>query len=494
MSKQDQAIKPFALKIGLEVHVQLTCLKSKLFCGCSSDYRQVPPNTFVCPVCLGIPGSLPVLNRKALEAAISVALALDCKLSKRVLFWRKNYAYPDMSKNFQISQFDRAGGIPVATDGRVAITVDRSRKDIRITRVHLEEDPAKLVYPSTIDTSPYTLADYNRSGIALLEIVTAPELASPREARVLLQSLRSILEYLEVSDGALEGAMRCDANISIEGGSRVEIKNISSFKEVERALNFELIRQRDLAKKGIVVKRETRHWDEKTRVTVSLREKEEEHDYRYFPEPDLMPVTIDDDWVEEIRSNMAELPDARKGRLVREYGLPPDDAEVITSDKHLADFFEEGAKLYGNPKVVSNWLIGDFLRYLHECDLEIPEVRMNPSNLAEMLRLIDEGTITGKMAKRVLAEMFSTGKSPGAIVREEGLVRLDDRRQLEKLIDEVLEQNPKAVRDALKDDEAIHFLLGQLMNATRGMADPELSNSILRERIMKIRGGSLKES
>ncbi len=476
------------VKIGLEVHTQLTCLKSKLFCGCSSDYRKGPPNSYVCPVCLGIPGSLPVLNEKAVNASISVALALNCKVFKTVFFWRKNYAYPDMSKNFQISQFDRAGGVPIAAEGRVTIAVDHSRKNIRIRRVHLEEDPARLIYPSTIDTSPYTLVDYNRSGIALLEIVTEPDLVSPKEARVFLQRLRTILGYLGVSDDALEGAMRCDANISIEGGSRVEIKNISSFKEVERALNFEIIRQRDLAKKDRTIKRETRHWDEKNRVTVSLREKEEEHDYRYFPEPDLVPVTIGDERLMEIHSNMPELPDARKDRLIREYGLPSYDAEVVASDKHLADFFEDCSKLYGDPKVVSNWLIGDFLRYLHESNLEVVQIKVTPSHLVELLSLIDEKRITGKLAKTILREMVSTGKSPGTIIQESGLARLGDLEELKRLVDQVFEQNPKAVRDAIEEDVAVHYLVGQLMRLTRGTADPALANEIIRKRIREMQG------
>ncbi len=482
------------VKIGLEVHCQLTCLRSKLFCGCSSDYRKAPPNSLVCPVCLGIPGSLPVLNKKSLEAAISVALALNCKLHETVFFWRKNYAYPDMSKNFQISQFDRVGGVPIASNGRVTITVNHSRKDIRIRRVHLEEDPAKLIYPSTIDSSPYTLVDYNRSGIALLEIVTDPDLTSPKEARIFLQRVRTILEYLEVSDGTLEGAMRCDANISTDGGSRVEIKNISSFKEVERGFNFEIIRQRGLARKGRSVKRETRHWDEKNRVTISLRGKEQEHDYRYFPEPDLMPITIQESQIEEIQSRMAELPDVRKERVIRKYKLPTYDAEVIVSDKHLADFFEKSARLYGDPKVVSNWLIGDFLRYVHEADLEIAQVKTTPIDLVEMLKLIDEGTITGKIAKTVLEEMISTGKAPNIIIQEKSLARISDFKQLERFVDRIFDQNPKAVKDAIKDPNAVHYLVGQLMKLTKGMADPTLANKIVREKIDQIRGSNLSDS
>jgi aspartyl-tRNA(Asn)/glutamyl-tRNA(Gln) amidotransferase subunit B len=448
----------------------------------------------VCPVCLGIPGSLPILNRKALEVAISVALALNCKLHKTVFFWRKNYAYPDMSKNFQISQFDRVGGVPIASNGNVAITVDHTRKDIRIRRVHLEEDPARLIYPSTIDSSPYTLVDYNRSGIALLEIVTDPDLDSPKEARIFLQRIRTILEYLEVSDGTLEGAMRCDANISIEGGSRVEIKNISSFKEVERAFHFEIIRQKGLARKGRTVKRETRHWDEKNRVTISLRGKEQEHDYRYFPEPDLTPINIQDSLIEKIQSTMTELPDARKNRLIQEYEIPNYDAEIIASDKHLADFFEKSARLYDDSKVVSNWLIGDFLRYLHEADLEVNQIKTTPEDLIELLELIDEGRITGKIAKPVLEEMISTGRSPTVIIQEKSLERISDLKILERLVDRVFDQNPKAVEDAIEDPNAVHYLVGQLMRLTKGMADPMISNKFVREKIDQIRESHSSDS
>ncbi len=475
------------VKIGLEVHVQLTSLKSKLFCSCPSDYRGKEPNTLVCPVCLGLPGALPVLNEKAVKYAIMAALALNCKVSKRMIFFRKNYYYPDLPKNFQITQYDKAGGVPLAVNGYLYIENQGEKRKIRISRVHLEEDPGRLIHIGPIDQSPYTLIDYNRSGIALLEIVTEPDIKSPKEARLFLQKLRNILEHLGIFDGSLEGSMRCDANISLAGGTRVEIKNITSFKEVERALNFEIIRQRGLVEKGIAIKRETRHWDEIRRITVSLRTKEEEQDYRYFPEPDLVPVVISEEMLEEIKAEMPELPEERANRFMSMYGLPRYDAEVLVSSKQLADFFEECVKLYDKPKEISNWMMSDLLRYLYENNLELHESKITPRMLVEMIRLIDRGVISGKIAKKILPEMIVYGKDPQRIVKEKGLVKITDENLLAELADKVFANHPKAVRDALIDDKAVHYLIGQLMKLTRGKADPAIANRIVREKLQKIR-------
>lgn len=483
-----------SVKIGLEVHTQLTSLKTKLFCNCPSDYRGKEPNTLVCPVCLGLPGSLPVLNKKAVKYAIMAALALNCQISEEMIFFRKNYYYPDLPKNFQITQYDRAGGVPLAVNGYLHIEDQGYRKKIRISRVHLEEDPGRLVHVGPIDQSPYTLVDYNRSGVALLEIVTEPDLKSPREARIFLQKLRNILEHLGIFDGSLEGSMRCDANISLAGGTRVEIKNITSFKEVERALSFEIIRQRGLVEKGITVKRETRHWDEIRRITVSLRTKEEEQDYRYFPEMDLAPILISKNFIEEVRAEMPELPEERIERFIKMYGLPKYDAEVLVSSKSLADFFEECVKLYDKPKEISNWMMSDLLRYLYENNIELYESKITPQKLVDMIRLIEEGIISGKIAKKILPEVIVSGKDPREIVMEKGLIKIMDEELLNELANKVFTENQKAVRDALVDDKAIHYLIGQLMRLTKGKADPNITNKIIREKIQKIRETELHKN
>ncbi|MFH0897630.1 MAG: Asp-tRNA(Asn)/Glu-tRNA(Gln) amidotransferase subunit GatB [Candidatus Bathyarchaeota archaeon] len=469
--------------IGLEIHCQLTALKSKLFCSCSANYRDREPNTLVCPVCLGLPGSLPVLNRRAVELAITIGLAIKSEISERSLFFRKNYYYPDMPKNFQISQYDKSGGVPIAVGGSVSFRFNNEEEKVDIIRIQIEEDPAKLVYLGPINASPYTLVDYNRAGVALLEIVTKPVLRSPNEARLFLQKLRSILEHLGVSDGSLEGAMRCDANISLAGGKRVEVKNISSFKEVERALKFEITRQRNLLARGKEVVMETRHWDEVERVTISLRTKEEEHDYRYFPEPDLVPIIISQEQIDEIITRMPELPDARCDRFIREYYLSPYDADVLTSNKDLADFFEKCIEVGGDPKKVGNWIMTDFLRWLREEDLDVAATRVTPQSLVDMICLIDNGTISGKIGKSVLRAMMKTGKSARQVVDEEGLVRISSEKEIDKLVDEVMKENSKAVEDAFTDEKAMNFLIGQLMRLTSGKADPTLANKVIRERL-----------
>lgn len=474
------------LIIGLECHVQLSTLKTKLFCSCSADYRELEPNTVVCPTCLGLPGSLPVVNKEAISLGLKVAKALNCEISDKIIFFRKNYYYPDMPKNFQISQYDRVGGIPLGRDGYVNIKTDSGERTVRIRRIHLEEDPARIVYLGSISTSPYSLIDYNRAGVALLEIVTEPDITSDEEAHVFLKKLRSIVEHLGVSDGGLQGSMRCDVNISLRGGKRVEIKNISSFKEVKKAIKYEFLRQKQLLKRGVIIDQETRHWDEVRKTTVSMRSKETEQDYRYFPEPDLVPIHISGEWMNKVLVNLPELPDARKTRLMTQYGLPAHDADVLTTSKALADFFEKAAELYKNYKNISNWLMGDVLRNLNELDIEISESKITPELLISMLKLIDEGVISGKLGKIIVREVIQTGQDPRLLVEEKKLIKISSEESLNLFINQVFQEYPGAVKDALKDEKAIHYLIGQVMKKTAGRADPDILNKLVRKKLAEI--------
>ncbi|MEM3546340.1 MAG: Asp-tRNA(Asn)/Glu-tRNA(Gln) amidotransferase subunit GatB [Candidatus Bathyarchaeia archaeon] len=472
------------VKIGLEVHCQLTNLKSKLFCPCPTDYRGKPPNTNVCPVCMGEPGTLPVLNREALRSAVMIALALHSDVSRFTYFTRKNYFYPDMAKNFQISQYDGVGGAPLAKGGRVVLS---NGKTVRIRRIQLEEDPARIVYEGSIDTAPSALIDYNRHGIALVEIVTEPDISSPEEARLFLQKLRSILEHLGVFDGELEGAMRCDANISLEGSVRVEIKNISSYKEVERALMFEITRQSSLLSRGIKIARETRFWDERRRITVSLRTKETEEDYRYFPEPDLPPIVLTDEFIDEVKRSLPMLPDERRRIFIEKYGVSEQNADVLVSDKALADFYEKCLEHYSKAQELSSLIVGDFLAQLHSLNISIRDVKVSPSQIAKLLKLLDSKVLTGLSAKAVLREMLITGEDPEVVIQRRGLQRISDREMLAGLVDQVFTMNPKAVEDALVNEKAIHFLVGQIMRMTQGKADPSLVRELVEDRLGKLK-------
>ena len=475
-------MKASGTRIGLEVHCQLTNLKTKLFCSCSSDYRGKAPNTYICPICMGIPGTLPVLNKKALEDAIMVAIAIGAKISKKMLFFRKNYFYPDMPKNFQISQYDKAGGVPLALGGFVQI----NGKGVRIRRIQLEEDPGKLSYEGTIESSTHTLVDYNRAGIALIEIVTEPDMNSPKEARLFLEKLRSILEHLGISDGSLEGSMRCDANISLKGGKRVEVKNISSFKEVERALSFEITRQKSLVERGLRVGQETRHWDEVRRITISLRTKEEEQDYRYFPEPDLVPFAITEEQIRDIELKMPELPDKRRRRFIEQYHLPHQSAEILIRNKAIADFFEECAKLYNKPIDISNWLICELLPYIRDKSIGIDELKITPKHLVDILKSMEDRAISRKMARSVFQDILSTGKMPYEVIEGRGVRRVVDIDYVKKMVEKVLEEYPQAVKDALVDRKAVNYLMGKLMKMTERMIDPQLAGEMIKKRLLEL--------
>jgi len=474
--------------IGLEIHIQLMT-KAKIFCQCSTDYIGKEPNTNTCPVCLGLPGSLPVLNKKVLEFAVRTSVALNCKINQVSRFHRKNYFYPDLPKAYQISQYDT----PLGINGYMEISLPESteKRKIRITRVHIEEDAGKLVHEGDITFSSYSLADYNRCGIPLAEIVTEPDFRSPEEAQIFLVKLRSIVQHLGVCDGNMEeGSMRCDANISLRDaktgalGIKVEIKNVNSFKAVKKALQFEVDRQKKLLAEGEKIMQETRHWDESKFITVSMRSKEEAHDYRYFPEPDLLPLKVDLKMINNIRKNLSELPEARRKRFIKDYQIPEYDAEILTSSKALGDYYEKAVSLYSNSKVLSNWIMGELIRYLNEEKVEIKDSPVSPEKLVGMLKLMDEGIISGKMAKDVFEKMFKTGKDASQIVKESGITQITDENELIKIVDKVVNENPKSVEDFNQGKEkALNYLVGQVMRYTKGRAKPDFIFEAIKQRV-----------
>lgn len=473
--------------IGLEVHVELKT-KSKAFCGCATSFGALP-NSHVCPGCLGMPGTMPVLNREMVEYALKTGLALNCQIAGYCRFDRKNYYYPDIPKNYQISQLD----LPIAIAGSLEIETEGVKKTIGINRVHMEEDAGKLVHQGNIMTTPFSLVDLNRAGTPLLEIVSEPDMRSPQEARMYVEKLRSILLFLGVSDCKMqEGSLRCDANISVRPwgqeklGTRAEVKNMNSFRALERAAEYEIKRQIEVLEQGGRIVQETRTWDEDQQVTLSMRSKEEAQDYRYFPDPDLTPIIIDQDWVERVRKTLPELPDQARERLVKEYNLPPYDATLLTMSKDVLDFFDACVAEYREPKVVTNWVMGELTRLLNQNNLEIKDSKITPSSLAHMLKLLEQGTISGKIAKVVFEEMFTTGDSPDKIVKDQGLVQISDEAALQAIVAEVVAGNPKVVEDFKNGKgKALGFLVGQVMKVSKGKANPEMVNRLLREELSR---------
>ena len=470
----------FETVIGLEVHAQLLT-NTKIFCNCSTKFGGAP-NSHACPVCLGMPGVLPVLNKKVVEYAMKMSLATNCIINESCSFARKNYFYPDLPKGYQISQY----AYPLAEHGYVMLDVDGAQKKIGLTRIHMEEDAGKLMHD---EHNPVSYVDLNRTGVPLIEIVSEPDMRSPAEAADYLKRLHEILVYLEICDGNMEeGSFRCDANVSIrpqgqkEFGTRAELKNMNSFRNVQRALEYEVKRQQYIVENGGTVVQETRLWDDAQGVTNSMRSKEEAHDYRYFPDPDLVPIIIDDAWIEKIRKELPELPLAKRERFVQEYQIPAYDAGVITADKALAGYFEDVVGLCSQPKMASNWVMGDVLRFLNEEKRDIRNCPITPAALAEMICLIEDGTISGKMAKGIVEEMYKTGKAPKAIITEKGMVQITDEGELIKTIQSIMDANPNQLKDYRGGKEKLFgFFVGQVMKATQGKANPQLVNDLLKK-------------
>lgn len=466
--------------IGLEIHAQLLT-DTKIFCGCSTRFGS-EPNTQTCPVCTGMPGVLPVLNRRAVEFVVRTGLAVNCAISPYSRFARKNYFYPDLPKGYQISQYE----LPICEGGHVDIMVDDKHRRVGLTRIHLEEDAGKNIHQR--DGS---YVDLNRTGVPLMEIVTEPEISTPKEAAAFMKKLRAIVRYLGVCDGNMEqGSLRCDANVSVrptgmvELGTKTEVKNINSFKFVEKALDYEIRRQVKLLDGGGRIIQETRLWDSSAGTTHSMRSKEEAHDYRYFPEPDLVPVEVSREWIDEISSELTELPDQKIERYRADYGLPEYNALLLSEERAVAEWFEDAVKEGGDPKAVSNWMMTELLRLLNETGREITDLPFKPAALVNLLKMIEKGTISGNIAKTVFDELFHTGKEPEVIVKEKGLLQISDSGEIEKILDKVISSNPDAVERYRGGERKLQgFFVGQVMKASRGKANPKIINELLAKKL-----------
>ncbi len=474
--------------IGLECHAQLLT-NSKLFCSCSTKFGDAP-NFNTCPVCLGLPGALPVLNRIAVGMAVKAALGLNCRLNVESQWARKNYFYPDLPKGYQISQYDR----PLAQHGFIEIFVNGTPKRIGVQRIHMEEDAGKSLHEGFQDSGRNTYLDFNRSGVPLIEIVSEPDIRASAEAHDYLARLKQILEFLEVCDGNMEeGSLRCDANVSVRRvgeqklGTRTELKNINSFRFVQKAIDYEVRRQIEVLERGGRVIQETRLWNSSEERTVSMRSKEEAHDYRYFPDPDLPLLTVDAEWIQTMRRSMPELPEARRHRFIKEYALSEYDAGVLTSTRSLADFFEQTAQLSGHAKTGANWIMGDLLRFYKDSNTDLKDLSkspVSPKMLADMIALVEKGTISGKIAKTVMEEMYKTGKEPQKIIEEQGLVQISDTGEIEKIVDKVIEDHPQSVEQYRAGKTGtLGFFVGQVMKSTGGRANPQTVNDLLRKKL-----------
>lgn len=475
-------ISSYGTRIGLEIHCQLTGLKSKLFCSCHCNYREYSPNENICPICTGLPGTLPLLNQTAIEKGAMVCMALGCTIPKKIMFYRKNYFYLDLPKNFQLTQYNAHGITSMGVDGLLKY----GQGEARIRRVQLEEDPGRLVY---LIGNPGSLIDYNRAGVPLVEIVTEPDFNDPRDVRLFLNKLASIMEHLGVCDTSLEGAVRCDANISLGGSRRVEIKNVSSFRDVEKALKFEITRQKTMLNYEMEIKGETRHWDEQRKITKQSRMKEEEQDYRYFYEPDIPTIEIVEEYLQKLRSRMPELPDERKERFINSYKLTEHVSQVLIDHKDLADFFEESVKIYSAPKEISNIIVTELMSYVDDSSKKLGSIlgnlKMTPKQLAEIARMIKEGIINRKTAKQILYEVVVTGKLVTNGEKETNLRRIDDESIILRSIESIFASETLAVVDAKKNPNVTNYLLGKVMQLTKGRADPELALSLINKKLLE---------
>ena len=477
-------MKDYEVIIGLEVHAELST-NTKMYCNCSTKFGA-DPNTHCCPICTGMPGVLPVLNERVVEYAVKAGLATNCEISRFSKQDRKNYFYPDLPKAFQTSQYD----LPLCIGGHIDINVNGEKKRIGITRIHIEEDAGKLIHDAYTGD---TLVDMNRCAVPLIEIVSEPDIRSAEEAVAYMQTLKSILEYLNVCDCKMqEGSLRCDVNLSVrpvgqkEFGTRTETKNLNSFKAIQNSIEFEIKRQIEEVENGGTIYQETRRWDDAKGIGYAMRSKEDAHDYRYFPEPDLAPIVLSDEYINNIKDNLPEMPHVKKERYIQEFSLPEYDADILTSSIKSANFFEKANEICNNPKAVANWIMGDFARMLNEKEIEINESKVTPENLAELISLIDKGTISSKIAKQVFEDMFESGENAKDIVEKKGLVQMSDEGAIKAIVEKVVEANPQSIIDyKAGKDRAIGFLVGQIMKETKGKANPQIVNKLLLEIINK---------
>ena len=477
-------MKDYEVIIGLEVHAELKT-NTKMYCNCSTEFGA-DPNTHCCPICTGMPGVLPVLNKRVVEFATKAGLATNCEISRFSKQDRKNYFYPDLPKAYQTSQYD----LPLCIGGHLDINVNGEQKRIGITRIHIEEDAGKLIHDAYTGD---TLVDMNRCAVPLIEIVSEPDIRSADEAVAYMQTLKSILEYLDVCDCKMqEGSLRCDVNLSVrprgqkEFGTRTETKNLNSFKAIHNSIEFEIKRQIEEVENGGKIYQETRRWDDAKGIGYAMRSKEDAHDYRYFPEPDLAPIVLSEEYIQNLKDNLPEMPHVKKERYMKEFDLPEYDADILTSSKKSAKFFEEANDICNNPKAVSNWIMGDFTRMLNEKEIEIDESKVTAQNLAELITLIDKGTISSKIAKQVFEDMFETGENAKDIVEKKGLVQMSDEGAIKEIVQKVVDANPQSIVDyKAGKDRAIGFLVGQIMKETKGKANPQIVNKLLLEIINK---------